>query len=81
MTPDKKAAITPTVPSCGRRSDNNTDYERVLCPNCGRLLGRRSKQATGVFQLKCARCSHHLQRSVVITYHFLVEIDDGDKVD
>lgn len=64
-----------------RMAGKEKRYERVLCPHCGRLLGRRSAAATGFFQLKCPRCSHEQQRTILVDFIFLVEIDEKDKVD
>ena len=80
MTPEKTDPRKSNILHDGNGAEKKAEYERVLCPHCGRLLGRRSAGASGVFQLKCTRCSHQEQRTVLVTYIFLVEIDKPPEV-
>ena len=81
FSPEKEEHSERMDPVRTRIAGKAKSYERVLCPHCGRLLGRRSAAATGFFQLKCPRCSHEQQRTILVDFIFLVEIDEKDKVD
>ena len=74
MTPEKTDPRKSNILHDGSGAEKKAEYE------CGRLLGRRSAGASGVFQLKCTHCSHQEQRTVLVTYIFLVEIDKPPEV-
>lgn len=50
------------------------ELERMDCPRCGKLLGKRAPGTFGLVELRCSRCSWLEGRPIYVRLYFVVEI-------